>query len=550
MKFIFDIQLFGGGSSSTTSREIPAQGANEAALENLLMNYATSGLSGSAGLIQSGLNGLGSVFNPNWGEFYQNYVDTNDRAYGSYLGNMRNLNGYLSDSMRDNLNSYQFTMDDALNSYKSSLDNRMGIYDTNMRKYLDEDRAYQAAAIDEYSGLMGDAYNTWKGVTDETNPLYMKLIRGELPEAYATNRQKALNADLSQTVGAAINKLGNRGVVNSSVSNRALNNVSQNASDTLAKMFLDDLQMEANLIDRLRSNAYNDFTTSTGYAQQLYDTKAGYSTDRFNKSTGVENNIWEKGYTTDTAKYGATADYANNRYNYTNNLINTNYDKWAAAEDSFFNKRYQTNSDHFQNLVAAQAASYTPANYAMQYGQQLANAGQNLYNTMYSGRMGTGSTTTTKSDDSGMWSALGTLGAVGIKACFTGDTLITTPTGYKYIKDIKEGDEVLSIKNGEIVTKKVASVNEPKEQNIVDVYWDNGRWWHTTGAQRYFDGTHFSWFDGDNEKGAVAFHGGMTFPHIINQNMRRDTVYDFTLEGDPWEDIFFANDVAAEGYGE
>jgi hypothetical protein len=45
MDFVFDLQRFGfgGGESSTTSREIPDQSANEAALERYLLQGGSLG---------------------------------------------------------------------------------------------------------------------------------------------------------------------------------------------------------------------------------------------------------------------------------------------------------------------------------------------------------------------------------------------------------------------------------------------------------------------------------------------------------------------------
>lgn len=180
----------------------------------------------------------------------------------------------------------------------------------------------------DWSTLAKNYNNTMSGV----NSGYSTLANGEMPTAYATARQKALNSDLQGTVGNSISSLANRGILNSSVTNNALNNISQNASDTLAKNYTTDLTTQANL---LNSQASNAASTLSGNA-------------------------------------------------------------------------------------TAQTASYVPASSLFSYASQMATPAQNMWNTMYSGRMNSGSTTTTQtnSDDGkgDFWSGVGAIGSTAIKA--------------------------------------------------------------------------------------------------------------------------------------
>lgn len=303
---------------------------------------------------------------------------------------------------------------------------------------------------------MLDNYN--KSMADVTSG-YTDLANGELPSVYAAARQKALNSDLTGTVGSAISSLANRGIVNSSITNSALNNISQDASNTLAKNYTADLETESGLL--------------------------------------------------------------NSRANAASNII--------------------------ANNATAQAASYVPASTLYGYASQLATPAQNMYNTMYSGRMGSGSTSTSQSGNDGgssTWGIAGSLGSAAIM-CFTADTLVTTPNGYKPIKDITVGDEVLSIEDGDIVTKKVTKVNPSHWMPIVDLMFDNGTIWHTTASQRYYNGTHFSYIDYPGK--AVVFHGQPSKTISLRYAGREELVYDFAVDG---TNVFFANDVAAEGYGD
>jgi hypothetical protein len=133
--------------------------------------------------------------------------------------------------------------------------------------------------------------------------------------------------------------------------------------------------------------------------------------------------------------------------------------------------------------------------------------------------------------------------------CFTGDTLVTTPDGYKAIRDIEVGDEVLSVHDGKVAAKKVESISTPQDKCIVDVIFTNGTVWHTTESQRYFDGKHFNYCDG-GENPAMVLNGKPAKVAAVEDTGRVETVYDITLEGFAGENIFFANDVAAEGFGD
>lgn len=310
-----------------------------------------------------------------------------------------------------------------------------------------------------WTSLAGNYNNTMGTVTNG----YNNLMQGNLPSQFAEARRKALNDDLQQTVGSAVSGLADRGIINSSVTNKALDDISEDVSSQIAKSYASDLSTYAGLLSGAASNA--------------------------------------------------------------NQVLAGNQ--------------------------LAQDASETPTESLFQYAQALANPASNMYNTMYSGRMGTGSTTTTTSQpNNSVWSTIGSLGTAYI-LCFTGDTLVTTPQGYKPIKEIKRGDEVLSLdEHNKVVTKKVSDVTGAHERDIVDVYFGDGTTWHTTARQRYYDGAHFASIDSDEPPQAFVFQGGPVDVLRVSETGRKALVYDLTLEGPADRNIFFANDVAAEGMGD
>lgn len=196
----FDLQMFGGGGkgqSQSTKRDIPAQSANEAALQGGLFNYSNTGLTGATNMQNKAISSMGNTVSNDWNK------------------------------------------------------------------------------------LLGNYNNTMSGVTSG----YNNLSQGLLPTSFSNARQQALNSELQGTVGSAITGLGNRGILNSSVTNSALNNIGQNASDTLAKNYASDLGTYSNLLNNQASNASNVLsgnataqsnsymqpTQELSYANQLYN---------------------------------------------------------------------------------------------------------------------------------------------------------------------------------------------------------------------------------------------------------------------------------------
>lgn len=172
--------------------------------------------------------------------------------------------------------------------------------------------------------------NLYGGYTDTMNGVnngYAGLLSGNLPSSFSTARQTALNNDLQGTVGNAINNLGNRGILNSSVTNSALNNISQNAANTLANNYTTDLSSYQGILNNTANNAANQLTNASAAQQNSYYTP-------------------------------------NQLFNYANNSL---------------------------------------------------NAGQNLFNTLYNGRMNSASTTTTQSGGKGgLGGALGSVVGIGL----------------------------------------------------------------------------------------------------------------------------------------
>ncbi len=63
------------------------------------------------------------------------------------------------------------------------------------------------------------------------------LTQGILPSAYQQNMENAIRSGVNNTMGSTLNSLGSRGILNSSVTNTAMNDISKNAADTMAQQY-------------------------------------------------------------------------------------------------------------------------------------------------------------------------------------------------------------------------------------------------------------------------------------------------------------------------
>lgn len=90
------------------------------------------------------------------------------------------------------------------------------------------------------------------------------LQSGQLPEAYVQNMTDAISRGVNNTVGNAINSLGNRGVLNSSITNKALGDISNSVSDTMAQQYNNSIGTMSQLAGQQVDQATAGITASAG----------------------------------------------------------------------------------------------------------------------------------------------------------------------------------------------------------------------------------------------------------------------------------------------
>lgn len=88
------------------------------------------------------------------------------------------------------------------------------------------------------------------------------LTQGILPSAYQQNMENAIRSGVNNTMGSTLSGLGARGILNSSVTNTAMNDISKNAADTMAQQYQSNIDKLNGLYGQQASLAGQNITTS------------------------------------------------------------------------------------------------------------------------------------------------------------------------------------------------------------------------------------------------------------------------------------------------
>jgi hypothetical protein len=118
-----------------------------------------------------------------------------------------------------------------------------------------------------------------------------------------------------------------------------------------------------------------------------------------------------------------------------------------------------------------------------------------------------------------------------IHKCFPGTTPISTPNGDVQIKDIRTGDEVLSYKDGQVVTRKVVQVfRSPSDGDLVRVTHTGGSFVCTPNHNIYVDGQYV--MAGDLKPGQPLTDLYQGSAVILVEKVHTDdrTVFNFEVE--------------------
>lgn len=477
---LFDLQLFGkkGTRITTTDPQVPKMSDEEKGLLGEQLKWAQTTQPVAQNLLNMANQALSSqqvTPNPNWQTLY-------DRAQ-----NQTAANNHLVQSLIPQVNANTAENAAANAGYSGQIGNAI----TSMTQGNKELGA-------EYNAAMKNNSTTMQG-----------LLNGVLPSSYSENRQKALQSDLTNTVGNTLSGLASRGIINSSQADSAFNDISRNASNTLAAQYGNDMQTAAGLAGQ----AYNSQLAGI-------NGKAGLLGDMFrNQLSG----------------YGQQADLGNTNFN--------NQMHGLSTLSQLANQSQQMAMDPIQTAAMAQeAAINTPMKYlAMATGQNAPTQGllSQLSQQRYS--VATPGQTIVRQGNGGFFGGLMS-GLGSYLACFVAGTEISTPEGAVAIEQMAFGDQVISLGT-------VNEVQELHDMGEADVYELNTPSFAVDTTQTEV----FMTPDGNksltelSEGDSVMTVNGFEPITAIIATGRKEKVYELELTGD---NMFYANGILAEGLTE
>lgn len=123
-------------------------------------------------------------------------------------------------------------------------------------------------ALKKANGLLNNISPQYMTSANKANATLGQLQNGVLPSAYQTNMQNAIRSGLQNTMGQTINNLGNRGVINSSVTTSAMNDISKNAADAVAQQYQQNINTVAGLANQQNQNTTNALNSQAGIANR------------------------------------------------------------------------------------------------------------------------------------------------------------------------------------------------------------------------------------------------------------------------------------------
>lgn len=375
--FKFDLQIFGGGGKkskvSSIDAKVPEATADEKQLLQGQMNWINKTNQSANTLQGMGDKALNNVITPEYRQMYNAYLGTNK-------GN-QNAIGALQNQV-------------ATAGARNLTDNTR--YANQLGASVDAMNNGANQLASEYNGALLKNQNAMDSITN-----------GQLPAAYSEARRQALNNDLQATVGNAVSGLASRGIVNSSITDNALNDISKNASNTLAAQYSNDLGQAA----ALNAQAFNNSLSGIGAKMGLWGNTYN------NQQNGIVNqaNLLNQGYTNQMNNAGTAAGLIGQREGLAQNPINTGATTQSAA--------IQPAKDYYSMSQLNNADQEDLLNRYMTLRYGLAQPAQTMV------KQGSG----------------GFFGGLMKGFCFVAGTEIATPEGGKVIETFVNGDTVITL---------------------------------------------------------------------------------------------------------
>lgn len=471
--FTFDLQLFGGGKKSkvqSIGANLPPAGPEEKQLLQGQMDWINKTNQSANTLQGMGDKALNNVITPEYRQMYNAYLGTN----------------------KDNQNAIGALQNQVAAAGARNL--------TDNTRYANQ----LGASVDAMNNGANQLANEYNGALLKNQNAMDSITNGQLPAAYSEARRQALNNDLQATVGNAVSGLASRGIVNSSITDNALNDISKNASNTLAAQYSNDLGQAAALNTQALNNNLSGIGAKMGLWGNTYN----------NNQNGIINqaNLMNQGYANQMNNAGTAAGLVGQREGLAQNPINTG--------------------------ATTQSAAIQPAKdyYSM---SQLNNAGQeDLLNRYMSLRYGLAqpAQTMVKQGSGGFFGGL-------MKGfCFVAGTQISTPEGGKVIESFVNGDNVISLDNvNDVIELHDMGEKETHRLETIDCQVT------TTGSEKVLTPEGLKLVEELTIGEPIMTVHGYQPVTVCEPTGNTEHVYELQCTGD---NLFYANGIMAEGINE
>ena len=375
-----------------------------------------------------------------------------------------------------------------------------------------------AGKLGNLSGTYTNANTAANNALGNAGNAYGSLAQGNLPTAYQQNMENSISSALNNTIGKTISGLGNRGVLNSSVTSSALNDIEKNAADSVAQQYQNNINQVANLTGQQASAAQQQMSNSFNTAGQL-------------------GNLIQQQHSLQGDALSQQAQAAQQQYT---NSMNTN-----SQNSGLLSNLINSATTPITTASVAQEAAQTPASNLWNMSLGLNGATNNALVAAAGKGTTTSSQTSSTSGGGGFLSGLfggavsGLAGGLGSAwGCFPAGTLVKMGDGSEQaIEHIEVGDEV---KTDSGKTEKVVKLMDPHYNDVYAVICEKGHT-NTTTTQPLMkkDG---SYIEMGNLKVGTELKNVGKVQSIVYSGERR--VYDLQVDG---ENNYIADGFTAQG---
>lgn len=179
-------------------------------------------------------------------------------------------------------NKAQNQINEANAGLKSIIGSNNAITD-NTNSQIGKLTSQYANAVNKANTNLGNYSDAYAAATENANNALGNLVNGELPSNYQSAMENSIVSALNRTMGTNINNLTNRGVLNSSIASKAINDISRNAADTVAQQYSNNINNVAGLVGQQLSN----INTSLGAQSDIANNQFENSLTGINKTGDV-----------------------------------------------------------------------------------------------------------------------------------------------------------------------------------------------------------------------------------------------------------------------